>query len=93
MTTKYSRCSSPQDSNSPVWNVRRRIECEFSELREENPKILHLALNEAEGVAQESGYPQLVFPVLAQEKAAALSDWMRRQKKVHKDTASFAFAM
>jgi hypothetical protein len=42
----------------------------------ELPELLvQLALNEAESLAWETEYPQLVFPALAEEKIATLSDW------------------
>src|SRR4030095_5327532 len=52
-----------------VANVRANIEREFSALLEEQPHVLRLALNEAEAVAWQTGFPQLVFPTLAMEKA------------------------
>ena len=42
--------------------------------------MLRLALNEAEALAQETGFPALVFPTLAREKAEALAAWNRRQQ-------------
>jgi len=42
----------------------------------ELPQLLvQVALNEAEDLAWETEYPQLVFPALAEEKIAALSEW------------------
>ncbi len=43
-------------------------------------KLFRLALNEAEALAWETGYPQLVFPVLAAEKVQATAQWTTRQK-------------
>src|SRR5437660_832047 len=42
--------------------------------------LLHLALNEAEGLAWETEYPHLVFPTLAMEKAQGVAAWHRRQR-------------
>jgi len=42
--------------------------------------LTHLALNEAEAIAWQTGFPQLVFPSLAEEKVAALTKWSRRQR-------------
>lgn len=38
-------------------------------------RFFRVALNEAEALAWETEYPQLVFPVLAQEKIEAISWW------------------
>lgn len=38
-------------------------------------RLFQVALNEAEALAWETEYPQLVFPALAEEKIAAVSSW------------------
>jgi hypothetical protein len=38
-------------------------------------RLFRVALNEAEALAWETEYPQLVFPVLAEEKIEAISAW------------------
>lgn len=43
-------------------------------------RIFRLALNEAEALAWQTGYPHLLFPVLATEKIQAATDWSARQK-------------
>ncbi len=43
-------------------------------------RMLRLVLNEAEALAQESGFPILVFPTLAREKAESLAAWNRKQQ-------------
>jgi hypothetical protein len=44
--------------------------------RSDLPKrLFQVALNEAEALAWETEYPQLVFPTLAEEKIAAISSW------------------
>ena len=72
--------------------VRKQIECEYAEIRAEHPQILRLALNEAEAIAGESGVPQLVFPVLAMEKAEAVSAWLQRQRSLRNQPPVLAFA-
>ncbi len=62
--------------------VRRKIEREFSWLLQAHSRLLHLVLNEAEAVAWETGFPQLVFPVLAQEKVRQLALWHSRQQSI-----------
>ena len=60
--------------------ARRRIENDFAKLRCAEPRISRLVLNEAEAIAWQSGWPDLVFPALAEEKLWALSVWRRAQK-------------
>jgi len=43
-------------------------------------ELFRLALNEAEALAWESGYPHLVFADLAIEKIQALAAWHARQQ-------------
>jgi hypothetical protein len=38
-------------------------------------RLFRVALNEAEALAWETEYPQLVFPALAEEKIGAISSW------------------
>src|SRR5579859_6382344 len=45
-------------------------------------QLLSSALNEAEALAWQTHYPHLIFPVLAEEKASAISRWAARQRTV-----------
>ena len=45
-------------------------------------QMLRLALNEAEALAWETRFPQLVFADLAAEKIDALATWNRHQRDV-----------
>jgi hypothetical protein len=71
--------TSPRPSDE-VPHARRRIENDFAKLRRVEPRISRLVLNEAEAIAWQSGWPDLVFPALAEEKLLALSAWRRAQK-------------
>jgi hypothetical protein len=42
--------------------------------------MFRLALNEAEALAWQTGYPHLLFPALATEKIQAATEWSARQK-------------
>jgi hypothetical protein len=46
-----------------------------------------VALNEAEALAWETEYPQLVFPTLAEEKIAAISSWYGHGGTLHSEYA------
>lgn len=90
LTTKYGRRNfAPAQKLS---DLRRNLEREFADLRIQHPKILLLALNEAEALAEATGFPQLTFPTLAQEKAESASAWLRRQKAIRESTRSISFA-
>jgi hypothetical protein len=53
--------------------AKRNLAAEYEfELPE---RLFRVALNEAEALAWETEYPQLVFPVLAEEKIEAISSW------------------
>ena len=41
--------------------------------------MVQLALNEAEALAHQTGFPFLVFPALAREKVEAVAAWNRHQ--------------
>jgi len=45
-------------------------------------RLAKLAVNEAESLAWEAGYPHLLFPTLAQEKLQAVATWNRRQREM-----------
>jgi len=65
-----------------VAKVRALVEREFSILRHREPRLLRQALNEAEAIAWQTGFPQLVFPSLALEKARAVATWENRQRTI-----------
>ena len=44
--------------------------------------LLQLALNEAEALAHETGFPLLTFPTLAREKVQAVAAWQLRQQGI-----------
>src|SRR5688500_18333764 len=63
-------------------SVKERILHQRRELVQGRERLLKLALNEAEAVAWQTGYPHLVFPTLALEKAEAAVLWQRRQRTI-----------
>jgi hypothetical protein len=62
-----------------IQQMKTRILGEFRKSFGSNERLLQLALNEAEALAWQTGYPQLVFPELAHEKAQAVTSWKARQ--------------
>jgi len=80
-TTNHHTTLNPHDA---LRTVRALIEEEFSSLTNLQPRVLQLALNEAEALAWETGFPHLFFPLLAMEKACALAAWHLRQQYIRR---------
>jgi hypothetical protein len=92
--TQLMKTTKPRDGGKKrgaLADARQFIEREFRVLREQQPRVFHLALNEAEAMAYQTGFPYLVFPELAMEKAQALADWQRRQESVRRSGEILAF--
>lgn len=70
-----------------IENVREQVVDEFRDRFEDHKHVLDLALNEAEALAWDSGFPQLFFPTLATEKASAITGWHLRQQSLRRRTA------
>src|SRR6266536_1443802 len=75
---------STRDPRDDVAAARALIETEFSSLSKLQPRVLQLALNEAEALAWQTGFPQLFFPLLAVEKASAVAAWHLRQQFIRR---------
>jgi hypothetical protein len=65
-----------------IRHVREAILTEGRETAAVQERLLRLAVNEAEGLAWQTMYPQLVFPNLAREKIQRLAQWTRRQRRI-----------
>lgn len=55
-------------------------------------RLLRLAVNEAEALAWQTTYPQLIFPTLATEKVQALAAWSAIQKLVRQSSPTLSLA-
>ena len=71
-----------------IENVREEVVAEFRDRLDEHKHVLDLAMNEAEALAWESGFPQLLFPTLATEKATAVTGWHQRQQYLRQSATS-----
>jgi len=60
--------------------VKREIFAEYEGVLGANEQLLRLALNEADALARQTGFPHLVFPVLAAEKANDAARWQSHQE-------------
>jgi hypothetical protein len=77
--TEFCSCSCRQ-LLAQLDRTKAAVLNEFQQAFASDEHILKLAVNEAEALAWQSGYPQLVFADLAAEKAQALVLWNQRQK-------------
>jgi hypothetical protein len=64
--------------------IRDSIMAEFRDSMKAHEQLLRLALNEAEALAWETGYPELIFPTLAREKAQAVATWEAHQGAIRR---------
>ncbi|HXB60111.1 MAG TPA: hypothetical protein VNU95_11125 [Candidatus Acidoferrales bacterium] len=62
--------------------VREAIKAEARDTLKGQEQLLRLALNEAEALAFQTLYPQLVFPTLAVEKIQGAERWSSRQRQL-----------
>lgn len=65
-----------------IQNFKKALLWEFRGRAYGNERMFQLALNEAEALAHETGFPLLVFPTLAREKAESIAGWSRHQRFV-----------
>src|SRR5579863_2266497 len=63
-----------------IKEVKETIRTEERETHKVQEHLLRLALNEAEALAWQTLYPQLVFPNLAMEKIQGTANWSHRQR-------------
>jgi hypothetical protein len=67
-----------------IEEVKAAVVSEFRGRLETDQRVLELAVNEAEALAWETGFPQLLFPDLAAEKAHAVAGWHERQQALRR---------
>jgi hypothetical protein len=63
-------------------SLRLLAKSEYPEMTRQQPHPLRLALNEAEALACQTGFPDLFAMDLAAEKLAALNNWLIRQQRM-----------
>ena len=67
-----------------IQSTRKALLAEFRQRADARDRMLQLALNEAEALARDTGFPLLTFPTLAREKAEAVAAWKTRQQAVRR---------
>ncbi len=79
--TLGSAClASCQKLLAQIEQTRNAILAEFRETLAAHEHLLRLAVNEAEALAWQTGFPHLLFPALAMEKVRAVAAWHERQE-------------
>lgn len=80
-----SRCvASCKRLLAQIEEVKAAVVNEFRGRLEADQRLLELAVNEAEALAWDTGFPQLLFPDLAAEKAVAVAGWHERQQALRR---------
>jgi hypothetical protein len=74
-------------------NIKNGLTREFGSTLGAHGQLLKSALNEAEALAWQTGYPHLFFPVLAEEKAFSVNRWAARQRRVSRASREMAVAV
>lgn len=75
-----------------IQRTKDALLAEFRETRAAHEQLLRLALTEAEALAWQTPYPQLVFPSLAREKAEAVVSWQTRQHAIRQTLIPLSLA-
>jgi hypothetical protein len=73
-----------------IERAKQNLIAEFRNKLELPERLFQVALNEAEALAWETEYPQLVFPTLAVEKIKAISAWYGHGESLN---SSYAMAV
>jgi len=63
-----------------IEEAKRQLSAELRRTFDVPERMLRLAVAEAEALAWQTAYPQLVFPDLAMEKVRAVAGWNARQQ-------------
>jgi len=78
--------------SNQIESVKRQVFNEFQGALSANEQLLRLALFEADVLARQTGFPQLIFPLLASEKAQSAARWQFRQKYLLRNNSAYALA-
>ena len=71
-----------------IADVKSQVLTEFRDRLAGQQHLLELAVNEAEALAWQTDFPQLLFPTLAVEKATAVAGWNSRQHTLRRHAAA-----
>lgn len=84
--------TSPDSMRRALAQIRESVLSDYADSTGEHTRLLRLALNEAEALAWQTGFPHLFFPTLAVEKARSALAWHQRQRALRAHQLEIAFA-
>lgn len=76
----------------PIAKVKSEVFAEFKDVLGANEQLLRLALIEADALARQTDFPDLLFPALASEKARNAARWQFRQRFLLRSNSPYALA-
>lgn len=68
--------------------VKSTLATEFREMFVAHEQLLDRAIREADALAWQTGYPHLLFPALALEKAQSVANWDKHQQSLKRQIAT-----
>jgi len=77
--------ASCQKLAAQIERTKRNLIAELQDSFQVPEQLYRQALVEAEALAWQTDYPQLVFPTLATEKVQAVAAWHRRQRSLSRN--------
>lgn len=75
-----------------IERVKNNLVTEFRETFQAHDQLLKGAIIEAEALAWQTAYPELVFPDLALEKLQAAVGWEARQEAIRRNDSAYALS-
>lgn len=74
------RIANVENLSRQIDQVKQEVFAEYKSALGANDQLLRLAIIEADALARQTPYPQLVFPLLASEKAQNAARWQFHQQ-------------
>jgi len=78
--------------SNQIESVKRHVFHEYEGALGDNQHLLRLALFEADVLARQTGFPELLFPALAEEKAQNAARWQFRQHYLLRSNSALALS-
>lgn len=76
-----------------IERVKNNIMADFRERLKAHEQLLNRAVGEAEALAWQTAFPQLVFPTLAMEKVQAVAGWSARQEIIKQKHSAYRMSI
>jgi hypothetical protein len=76
-----------------IEQVKNNIVTDFHEAFKSHEQLLNRAVGEAEALAWQTAFPQLVFPTLAMEKIQVVAGWGARQEIIKQRNSAYPMSI